>query len=145
MYVWSSNIAGGASTGMVPNPARGQLNRKNENFLSPSAPENLVSHDRFDRLVPRQPAHSPHIQGESSAYSRDSSCFPRRRRSIPSTAIGSVSSLRDRAVAYRWRLTPRVHRYKASYLCWQFQLSRRHLYVFDAPPSNTSSTNLGVS
>ena len=29
-------------------------------FLSPYAPENLVSRDRFDRPIPRQPAHSPH-------------------------------------------------------------------------------------
>ena len=40
---------------MVANPARGQLNSR-ENirfFLFPFAPENLVSRDRFGRLVPR--------------------------------------------------------------------------------------------
>ena len=33
--------------------ARGQLNRENYCFLSPFAPENLVSRDRFGRPVPR--------------------------------------------------------------------------------------------
>ena len=44
--------------------------------VSPYAPENLVSRDRFSHPVPRQLTHS---QGESGAYSRDSSRFPRRR------------------------------------------------------------------
>ena len=43
--------------GKVANPARGQLNRQNEHFLSPFAPENFVSRDGFDSPVPRQPAH----------------------------------------------------------------------------------------
>ena len=34
--------------------------RKTEFFLSPFAPESLVSRVRFGRPVPRQPAHSPH-------------------------------------------------------------------------------------
>ena len=47
--------------GKVSNPARGQLNRKNNHIsLFPFAPENLVSRDGFGGLVPRQPAHSPH-------------------------------------------------------------------------------------
>ena len=48
-------------TGKVANPACGQLNRKAYIFpvLSPFAPENLISQDRFGRPVPRQPAHSP--------------------------------------------------------------------------------------
>ena len=47
-------------SGKVANPARGQLNRENEHFVSlyPFAPENLVSRDGFDRSVLRQPAHS---------------------------------------------------------------------------------------
>ena len=36
---------------MVANSARGQLNRKNVFPLSPFAPENLVSQDRFGRPV----------------------------------------------------------------------------------------------
>ena len=58
--------------GQVANPARDQLN------MSPFAPENLVSRDKFGRPVPRQPAHL-HTQPESGAYLRDSSRFPRRR------------------------------------------------------------------
>ena len=52
--------------GKVANPARGQLNRKNE-YFPPFAPENLVSRYGFDSPVPRQPAH-PHTQAESGAY-----------------------------------------------------------------------------
>ena len=46
--------------GKVANPARGQLNRKLNIFLSPFAPENLVPRDGFSRPVPRQPPHSPY-------------------------------------------------------------------------------------
>ena len=46
-------------------------------FLSPFAPENLVSRDGFGSTVPRQPAHL-HTQAESGAYLRDSSRVPRR-------------------------------------------------------------------
>ena len=46
--------------------------------LSLYVPETLVSRDEFSRPVPRQPAHL-HTQAKSSAYSRDSSRFPRRR------------------------------------------------------------------
>ena len=44
----------------VANPTRGQLNRENECFLSPFAPDNLVSRDRFGRPVPLRPPYSPH-------------------------------------------------------------------------------------
>ena len=44
--------------GKVADPARGQLNRENDNIsLSSLAPENLVSRDGFGRPAPRQPAH----------------------------------------------------------------------------------------
>ena len=45
--------------GKVANPARGHLNRENEYgiFLSPFAPENMISRDGFGSPVPRQPAH----------------------------------------------------------------------------------------
>ena len=46
--------------------------------MPPFAPENLVSRDEFDSLVPHQPAHL-HTQASSGAYLRDSSRFPRRR------------------------------------------------------------------
>ena len=44
--------------GIVADSARGQLNREDIFFLSPFAPEKLVSRDRFGCPVPRQPAHS---------------------------------------------------------------------------------------
>ena len=40
--------------------------------------------------------------------------FPRRRPSIPSTAIGSVPSLSGHEIAYRWRSLPTVCRHKAT-------------------------------
>ena len=42
----------------VANPARCQLNRKKCFSLSPFAPEDLVSRDRFGRPVLHQSAHS---------------------------------------------------------------------------------------
>ena len=63
--------------GKVANPGRGQLNGKNVFSMSPFAPWNLVSRDGFGRPIPRHP-HILHTQAESSAYSRDSSRFPRR-------------------------------------------------------------------
>ena len=83
-------------------------------LLSPCVPENLVSRDGFSRPVPRQPAHL-YTQAESGAYLRDSSRVPRRRPFMkPPYAIGSVSSLSGHAIAYRWRLLPRVCRHRAS-------------------------------
>ena len=100
--------------GKVANPAPGQLNREINIPLSPCVPENLVSRDGFNRPVPRQPAHL-HTQAESGAYLRDSSRVPRRRPFMkPPCAIGSVPSLSDHAIAYRWRSLPRVRRYRAS-------------------------------
>ena len=50
------------NTGKVANPARRQLNRENEYFPVPFAPENLVSRDGFGSPVPRQPPHLHHTQ-----------------------------------------------------------------------------------
>ena len=46
--------------GMVANLAPGHLNREDVFSLFPFTPENLVSQDRFGRLVLRQPAHLTH-------------------------------------------------------------------------------------
>ena len=84
--------------------------------LSAFAPEKLVSRDGFGSPIPRQRAHL-HTQAEYGAYLRDSSRVPRRRPFIylkPLYAIGSVPSLSDHPVAYRWRLLPRVRRHRAS-------------------------------
>ena len=43
--------------GKVANPARGQLNKKNDFALSPFAPGNVVLRDGFGSAVPRQPSH----------------------------------------------------------------------------------------
>ena len=76
---------------MVGNPARGHLNRKHVVSLSPLAPENLVSRDRFGRPVPRKPAHSPCM---AIAYRIPTAFFHNDDdKCIPSTAIGSVPSL----------------------------------------------------
>ena len=100
--------------GKVANPARGQLNRKNNTPLSPCVPENLVSRDGFSSPVPRQPAHL-HTQAESGAYLWDSSRVPRRRPFMkPPYAIGSVPSLSGHAIGYRRRSLPRVCRHRAS-------------------------------
>ena len=45
---------------MVVIPAQGELNRENIFSLSPFAPENLVSLERFGGLVPRRSGLSPH-------------------------------------------------------------------------------------
>ena len=99
--------------GKVANPACGQLSTGEMNiFLSGFAPDNLVSRDGFGSPVPRQPAYL-HTQAKSGAYSRDSSRVPRRHPFIyfkPPYAIGSIPSLSGRAIAYRWRSLPRVHR-----------------------------------
>ena len=74
------------------NPARGQLNKDNNMFLSPYATENLVSRDGFGLPVPRQPTHYAYCtQAESGAYSLDSSRFPRRRPFIYTTIRHQVS------------------------------------------------------
>ena len=94
--------------GKVANPARGQLDRVNE-YISASAPENLVSRDGFGSPVPRQPAHLLNTQAESGACSRDSSRVPRRRPFIyfkpPYAIVGSVPNLSSHhaIIACRWR------------------------------------------
>ena len=85
-------------------------------FLSPFAPDNLVSRDGFGSPAPREPAHL-HSQAEYGAYLRGSSRVPRRRPFIylkPPYAIGSVPSSSGRAIAYRWRSLPRVRRHGTS-------------------------------
>ena len=64
--------------GKGANPARGQLNRKNDISLSAFVPENLALRHGFGSSVPRQLAHL-HTQAGSGAYLRNSSRIPRRR------------------------------------------------------------------
>ena len=65
--------------GKALNPARGQLNREN-NYSAVSVRAREFGLAR--RAQPSRPASacsSPYTQGESNAFSRDSSLFPRRR------------------------------------------------------------------
>ena len=59
MYTYGHRIKQSVDQpGKVANPARGQLKRENYYIpLSPYAPENLVSRDRFSLLIPRQPTY----------------------------------------------------------------------------------------
>ena len=85
-------------------------------YLSPFAPQNLVSRDGLGRPVPRQPAHSP--------YSDRTPCFPTEFLPIygaasirlfkPPYVIGPVPNLSGHVIVYRWRSLPRVRRYRAS-------------------------------
>ena len=96
-----------------------------------SCPENLVSRDRFGSPVPRQPAHL-HTRAEFGAYLRDSSRVPRRRPFIylnHHTPSGGLPNVVGHAIAYRWRLLPRVRRHRASssskrVLPWQITMDQ---------------------
>ena len=66
-------------------------------FLSPFAPENYVSRDRFGRPL------AGFLPLSATACTH-----------VPSTAIGSVPSLAGHANAYRWRSLPRVRPHRAS-------------------------------
>ena len=94
-------------------PARGELNRK-QFFLFLFAPRKfgLVRQFRPSRPAPAHP--SSKYRAEPGAYSWDFSCIPRRRPSIPSTAIGSVPSWSGHAITYRWRSLSTVRRHRAS-------------------------------
>ena len=73
-------------------------------FLSSFVPENLASRDRFGSPAPRQPAHCP--------YSGWIWCC--LRAPLLPRVIGSVfPRLSGRAIAYRWRLPPRVRPHRA--------------------------------
>ena len=72
------------------------------------------SHETGSAVLSRVSPLILHAQAEYGAYSRDSSCFPRRRPSIPSTAIGSVSSSSVHAIVYQKCSQVRGHRHRAS-------------------------------
>ena len=72
---------------MAANPVCGQLKRKHVFSLTPFAPENVISRETGSAFPSRVSLLILHTQAESGAYSRDSSRFPQRLSSIPSTAI----------------------------------------------------------
>ena len=112
---------------MVANLACGQLNRHIEISLSKFTPDNLVSRDRFGCPVPRKPPQSlfPPAFGDvfiyyiyiydiymtSTSTIYITASIRTANRQLPSS-IGSVPSLSDHAIAYRWRLPPRVRRHR---------------------------------
>ena len=99
--------------------------------MSPFAPENLVSRDRFGRPVPSRVSLSrsfftPRLNHQSSIINHQSdwlvlahgfflSLSTTPPPSILATAIGLVSSLSGDAIAYGWwSLPPRNPRHRAS-------------------------------
>ena len=94
--------------------------------LSPFAPENLVSRDKYGRPIQRQLFLQ--TQAESGASQRGSSRLRRRLsiylyrhplsgqsfRASPYYIIVLYYSLSGHAIAYRWRSLPRIHRHRAS-------------------------------
>ena len=97
--------------GMVAYPAS-VVNRtgKMNTFLSPFAPENLISGDGSG-------LHMLPTTAKSGAYSRDTFRFPRPcPHNIPFNAIDAVPTLSGRAMAYRLFSLPRVRRHRANFL-----------------------------
>ena len=75
-------------SGMVANPARGQLKREKYFFPCPRSRLRIWSRETGSAVVPsRVSLIILHTKAESGAYSRDSSHFPRRRLHTPSTII----------------------------------------------------------
>ena len=88
--------------------------------LSPFAPENLVSQDRFSRAVPRHPL-ILHSQAESvnGAYSYSRAPllplgFHDRVHLYRQPPSGPVPSLSGHAITYRWRSLLRVRRHRTT-------------------------------
>ena len=84
-------------------------------ILLPFVPENLVSRDRFDRPVPRHPAHSRCSGWTWCLLTRflpffaTASTHPVNRRWVSLEFIGSLAT-----TVYRWRSPPKVRWYRAS-------------------------------
>ena len=103
--------------GMVSNPARGQVKRKNDLCSCPRSRLEIWCRETGSALPSRLSALILHTRAESGAYSRHFFCFARRRLHMPPTAIVSVSSLSGHVNAYRWRSLPRTHPYRANSPC----------------------------
>ena len=112
--------------GKVANPARGQLNRDFCFSLYPRLRLRIWSRESGSAIPSRVSQLILRNQAESDAYPRTPLLPPAFRdidyddedvhmyRQPPSTAIGSVPSLSDRAIAYRWRSLPRIRQHRAS-------------------------------
>ena len=99
------------------NPARGQLNRENEYF---SVPVRAVDFGPAGRVRPSRPASACsfsifRLNHQSSIWCLLMGFLPISAAAStylfePPYAIESVPSLSGHAIAYRWRLLPRVRR-----------------------------------
>ena len=97
----------------IANPARDQLNRENECFPVPDAPESLVSRDGFRRPAPACSFSTlrlnlvvthgipPEFRGGGHLVK-------------PPAAVGSIPSLSGHSIAYRRCSLLRVRRHRAS-------------------------------
>ena len=101
--------------GKVTNPARGQLNTKNEYFPVP------VRAGKFGlarRVRPSRPASACSFSTLRLNMVLTHGIPPDFRGGVhlflPPYAIGSVPSLSSHAIVYQWRSLPRVRRHRAS-------------------------------
>ena len=104
-------------SGMVANPARGQLNRENLYLSSAIAPENLISRETGSAVPSRVSLLiSIHRLNLVLTYMGflPNSVMPSIYFIKPPYAIGPVPSLSSHAIEYRWCSLPRVHRPQGS-------------------------------
>ena len=103
-------------SGLVANPARGQLRRENVFLagLRSFALEDLIFRDGFGRPVPPQPVNSAHTPRQDMVPTHG--ILPGFRDGLhmlyitPSTAIGPIPNLSGHAIiAYRWRTLQHAH------------------------------------
>ena len=100
--------------GKVANPARGQLNREKFIFPCPRACLRVWSRE-MSSTGPSRVSLLISILKLNLVLTYGIPPELRRRPFIkPPYAIGSVPSLSDHAIAYRWRSLPRVRRHRAS-------------------------------
>ena len=102
-------------SGKVINPARGQLNNRENDFPCPPSRLRIWSRETGSGSpVPRQPAHP--ILRLNLVLSGFLPCYAVASIYLfkPPYAIVSVPSLSGHATTYRWRSLPRVRRHRAS-------------------------------
>ena len=139
---------------MVVNLARCQLINRENVFSFPGSRLRMWPREAGSAVPSRVSPLILQTKAESGAYSRDSSCFARRRPYISSTAIVSVPSLSGHhAIAYQWRSLPRGRQHKASspqryprngccLFRWPYQPTVVRLYFPKFPFINTIGTQL---
>ena len=118
MYVWSSHTAEYGSTREGCQSCSWSAEQGKWTFSCARLRLRIWSRETGSAVPSRVSLLILRAQAEPGAvYLRDSSRVLRRRPFIylkPPYAIGSVPSLSGHAIAYRWRLLPRVRRHRAS-------------------------------